>query len=317
LLVLMIRWLFTEATKCWKKGVYNKLKKYLQGAIILLRLMLYQGQQFESKSLLRIPLHLWSFCFLLISYFYLGDNISDLTSPKRVVRYDRMDELFHRNFTFNIQFAHSQYVRHSIRRLKTIEDLETLAYYHRCLDLFWPKFCEFKFITIFFTIVTELKQFELGDMWHQNKVWQDSKKIVNVSQVELNEHDLVKLIMKEGCRKRALVDWSDWLDEVEQKLWFVLSSEKIVTRGRHQDDQLLSGWMGWAFRYWGDDWILRRFKGVWEAGFVEYCRALQSNAGMFKIRKQAKEYDEIDQVFPNSEESGVSNKISLDSNCRE
>lgn len=269
---ILIFFVACQQTGKWEiKGI---VWKYVFAATTVLRIIFYQGQEIAS-SRIKLPVQLWTMSLLVLSFFYVGDNISELTAPKRVVLYNKFEELLARNFTFFIQPI----------GYPSDEDI----YMNKCLQTNTKNYCDFiensKLIKTSGASIVQI----LDGNTTEAKVLSRVAKLTEVTQSTFEDswlETVQKLTENNTCQQKAVLDWSSDMEPIMAELKTRTNKQNIISVS---NEGFLQENRGWVFRNWGNQWLTDGFKALWWSGVYMHLKGISDYKRLLQTGKYPQE----------------------------
>lgn len=294
-LVLLLSMVYSLQVKQLYKNSQT-IAKYFQimvhSVLGVIRMFLYQGSEISSSQL-KLPVQLWTVCMFLLGYFYLGDNIGELTAPKSYVRFTKFDEILDRNYT--LMYAHDSDVIPSLYEdhywnqsdfNKDVYDFISHAKFGYSLNPIVK--------AAILSKTKEDKMFQRLKSAQTEVVWINTTNAAHPFRTLRSHYSF-----EEFCDKHAILEWSDKITYMEN---IILQHNLKVFPKRHpiysrSEKSLFSHPKGWIFLNWGDPWIMLRCSCIWHSGIFEHLKRLfrlKQDSAFRKALSQSSTGDEID-----------------------
>lgn len=272
-----------------KLSLKEAIYKYMFALVVVFRMLLFQGSEINNRRL-KLPIQIWTICLFLIGYFYMGDNIGELTAPRQIVRYTSFKEIKLLNYTlwWDIKLLDVWATSDVNSNKKEI--------FCKSRDSFCNLLTLQRFDYLFNSLVYEMLK---------NKSWTVDL-FMYISAAKLYDTDLFKSDFEETdkfldgmCRKKAIIGWSDEVEEISNliKLYKVFGMKSVRNAVLSQSNTgLLQHTKGWAFLNWGHSWILKRCTSIWNSGIYYHIRnQVEYNKQLKRMQKAQKYINEIAQ----------------------
>jgi hypothetical protein len=241
----------------------------------------------------------WLLMGMVLSNAYKGNNIKELSAPRRLQLVHRFDQLYEKNFTLYMYPS-----RHldGFYRPVDMKDMKLPADQKWQLQDTYKEGVGLSFGADQSIIGDQMNNLVNGLKWRafQEKNGSALKatfqrqidKLVNLYNhvIEIpweyhNGSNLTPFDVALRCNQSAYGDWTSKIQVMKIKMELMKPDRHVV----ESTEGIVSNRMGWVMRKWFDGGILRRVATLVESGIVEEWKMLDLRLQKMKIRKEAKE----------------------------
>lgn len=239
----------------------------LENGVAVLRIFLFQGTEIKCNRIL-LPVQLWTVCIFILGYFYLGDNIGEITAPKRINFFDKFEDILERKYSIEVSTA-------------GYFNAEVFKLHYFCRKRLPETVCRFLYESAFGGTYGSLFEKWLQINTTESRLVQRLAYYGQNITYSFYDHDFMKIY-----EKHAVINWCDNLDVIETKLMKSLSNavtNKPVIVAR-SEKKWFTQQSGMAFFNWYNPYSITSYKAIWTVGIFDRLKSLKENYGNLLMR---------------------------------